>query len=285
MQEPLLFGIVSDVQYSEIPSNSDPEKRPSDLGIQKLTGAIEDFNTLPLQFVVNLGDLIDRDSRSFGPITDIMKASKAPVWYALGNHDFCGPDYDYGHAEEAFTALGLTEQTKYYFKDIGDWRFILLDTCDLGILEYREGTKGYETGRQYIEAQKAAGAINAEGWNGGLGNEQIAWMLATIDDATAQGKKVIVFGHHGIYPKHPDSLLNDEEVLELLADKPAVKAFINGHNHDGAYGEYKGLPCWTIEGMMDYRDKTAYATAELFDDKLVIHGFGRVASRTISFRS
>ena len=77
-------------------------------------------------------------------------------------------------------------------------------------------------------------------------------------------------------------MLNYDVVLDLLHGQENVKAFINGHNHDGDYGIKDGVHYWTIEGMMDFKDKTAYAIVDVYPDKLETLGFGRVESRTIS---
>jgi 3',5'-cyclic AMP phosphodiesterase CpdA len=283
MKNCVTFGVISDVQYSDLETHN-PEKRPATLGIRKLTEAVSELNKLPLDFVLNLGDLIDRDARCFAPILAVVNTLKVPVWHALGNHDFCGPQYDYGHKEEALTALGLTDDKRYYFRDFGLWRFIILDTNEVGTIEYSPGTIEWKIGQQYIEKNKAEGKINCLPWDGGIGKLQLEWLVRTIDDAASHGLKVIVCGHHGIYPEHSDNLLNDQELLKLLTNKPIVKAYINGHNHDGNYGLHKGLPCWNIEGMLDFTDKTAYAYVELFDSKMVIHGYGRTNSRIIALR-
>ena len=47
---------------------------------------------------------------------------------------------------------------------------------------------------------KAKGAINAQTWNGSLGDEQFAWLEATIKKAQAASEKVIVMGHYPVYP-------------------------------------------------------------------------------------
>ena len=154
----------------------------------------------------------------------------------------------------------------------------------MGVIEYPPGTAEWEAGQQYIEKNKAEGKINCLPWDGGIGKSQLEWLVQTINDAKSHGLQVIVCGHHGIYPEHYDNLLNDQELLKLLAEESIVKAYINGHNHDGNYGLYKRLPCWTIEGMLDFADKTAYAYVELYDSKMVIHGYGRTYSRTVTLR-
>lgn len=282
MQPIITFGVISDVQYSSIPTNN--PQRPAPLGIKKLSAALAQLNAMPLDFVINLGDLIDRGTDNFSPILEVMDTSRAPVWHALGNHDFCGPDYDYGHKQETLAAFHFTDDSKYYYRDLKGWRFIILDTNEVGTIESQPGTKEWQEGRQLLETMGSQNKINAKEWNGALSQSQLRWLGSTIQKAEEQGLSVVVLGHHGIYPDHPENLLNDDELRDFLAARPAVKAYINGHNHAGNFGIYKDLPCWNIEGMMDFPDQTAYACVELFPDKLVVHGYGRVAPREIAFR-
>ena len=277
------FGIIADVQYSSLNTHN-PDVRPAPQGIKKVSDAISILNKLDLDFVINLGDLIDRDAQNFPKILEAINASRAPVWHMLGNHDFCGPEYDYGHKKEALSALNLSDQTRYYFKDIEPYRFMMLDTNELGTIEQLPGSPEWVAGQNYLNDMKAKGKLNAEPWNGGVGKTQIKWLTKAIEDAQDQQLSCIVFGHHPIYPKHRENLLNEQQIANLLSSYPSVKIYISGHNHHGNFGRYKGLPCWTIEGMMDFKDKTAFADIKIYNNKLVINGHGRVKSRTLDLR-
>jgi nucleoside phosphorylase len=73
-------------------------------------------------------------------------------------------------------------------------------------------------------------------------------------------------------------------VLALLDRHPQVVAWLNGHNHAGAYGEYHGVPCLTLRGMVETADTTAFATARVLADRIVLTGHGREPSRELKFR-
>jgi manganese-dependent ADP-ribose/CDP-alcohol diphosphatase len=280
----LKFGIVSDVQYARQESRY-PAQRPAPLGIKKLGEAVKVFNKYDdLEFIISLGDLIDHDPSNFPPILEVFSEVKFPVWHALGNHDFSGPNNEKGYKAEALAALGVTDDTRYYYKDVGTWRFIILDTNEVGTIEYKKDSPEWVEGQEYRLKLEKAGKINAMSWNGALSSKQMQWLEDSIDAAAAKDMNCIVFSHHGIYPEHRENALNDEEILALVSAKKNVKAYINGHNHDGNYGLYNGLHCWTIEGMMDFKDKTAYAVATIQDDAINIKGYGRVADRTMKLR-
>lgn len=46
-------------------------------------------------------------------------------------------------------------------------------------------------------------------------------------------------------------LLLLHKVLELIGSYRCVKAWLNGHNHAGAYAEYQGIHFITFNGMVD----------------------------------
>ena len=128
------------------------------------------------------------------------------------------------------------------------------------------------------------GEINGKDCNGALSEDQMTWLFDGIKDAEAKGLKNVLFAHHGIFPKHRLNLFNDVELLEKITKIDSVKAYINGHNHHGDYGVKDGLHCWTIESMLDYEDKTAYATVDVYEDRFEINGRGRVGSKTMKLR-
>ena len=79
------FGIIADVQYCDC----EPEgTRYYRLSTGKLREAMNTFRSDSVKFVVNLGDLIDRDYKSYKPVLDIMDSSGLKVYHLTGNHDY-----------------------------------------------------------------------------------------------------------------------------------------------------------------------------------------------------
>lgn len=272
------IGLIADPQYADLP-NEAPTRFPME-SLGRLHEAVEALNSMNLDATVVLGDFIDRGARNFAPVMKELERLDAPMWPVLGNHDFADDTYSCGHVDEALEALGLTRETRYRYLDMESIRFVFTDTNEDAIIEATPGTTDYERGRAYIDELAAQGVVNAKSWNGAIGEAQMHWLDETIDDAAAHHKEVIVFGHHCIWPEHRENALNAPQIRDLLASKPNVRAYINGHDHDGAYGVYRGLPCVTIEGMVEYEDN-AYAVLDISEDGISIEGFGRVPSRTI----
>ena len=107
-----------------------------------------------------------------------------------------------------------------------------------------------------------------------MGPEQLRWLAKTLADAKAAGEKAIVFCHFPVYPPGEHNLWNDTEVVEILEGNGSVVAYINGHNHNGAYGFKKGIHYLTMKGMVD-TEETSYSVIRVFDDRLEVHGRGR----------
>ena len=81
----LRFGVVADPQYAPIaPSGT----RYYSNSLWKLSAAIKVFNKENLNFVVTLGDIIDRDWGSYAHVLPLYKTLKHPNFFLLGNHDF-----------------------------------------------------------------------------------------------------------------------------------------------------------------------------------------------------
>ena len=72
-QKPIFsFGIISDVQYCDCePAGS----RFYRLSADRLREAVNSFRNNSVDFIVNLGDLIDRDYESFKPVLEILDSS------------------------------------------------------------------------------------------------------------------------------------------------------------------------------------------------------------------
>ena len=270
------IGLVADAQYADI----DPAKtRFYRQSIGKLGTAVEEFNRQDLAFCVHLGDLIDRDWSSFEEITKPLAGLRHPIHHLLGNHDFDVLDE---YKSKISGRLSLPD--RYYRFDTAGFRFVVLNTTDLSTYAYPRDTPESRTATAALQVAKEAKLPQAQPWNGGLGTTQLEWLDRTCADAAAHSLKVILFAHHPVFPVNPHNLWNSAEVLTLLDRHRHVVAWFNGHNHEGNFGVHEGLPCVNLHGMVETADTTAYATAELHADRIILNGKGREPSRELLFR-
>ena len=275
-KELFAIGLVADAQYAEVPDKGSRFYRAS---IGKLGAAVEHFNRSDLAFCVHLGDLIDREWRSFDEITRPLSASRNHWHQLLGNHDF-----DVLDAEKPRVPERLGMKWRYGAFAHGDFRFVVLDTNDVSTYAHPAGgPERAEAERELVRLQ-AAKVQQAKPWNGGIGVKQLAWLDRELGAARSQGQRVIVLAHHPVWPDNDHNVWNAPEVLAVLDRHQHVVAWLNGHNHAGAFGEREGVPFVTLRGMVETAATTAYAIARILPDRLVLEGQGREPSRELKFR-
>jgi manganese-dependent ADP-ribose/CDP-alcohol diphosphatase len=271
--EPLRFGVVTDVQYADADPKGPRIFRGSP---KKLKAAVADFNTMNLDFVINLGDLIDRDFFSFDTMMPIMGTINAPVAHVLGNHD-----YEVADVMKASVPERLGMSTKHYDFVMGNWRFVVLDGNELSLHAHIKDSEVYRKSALLLEELKAQNKHNAKPWNGAMGREQLNWLSSRLAMATKAHQKVIVFCHWPIFPEALDTLWNAEALLEVLESSDCVAAYFNGHHHAGGYGEKKGIHYVTFRGMVDGAERTSYSTVECTSNRIEITGYGDEPSRSL----
>ena len=270
----LRFGVIADPQYAPVPPHGTRYYAHS---LWKVDEAIATLNRHDLAFVVTLGDIIDRHWQSFGDILPIYARSRHPNHFILGNHDY-EVAADYLHAVER--AVGRKDA--HYGFTVPGFRFLVVDGNDVSLFANPEGSAAHARAQAKLAALQAAGAVNAEPWNGGMGDAQKAWLADELAEAEAAGERVVVFGHYPVHPHDRHNMWDDTEFVDLVTASPAVVAYFNGHNHAGNYGERDGTHFVNLKGMVETPDRTAYAIVEIDDDRLHIQGFGLEESRTLA---
>jgi 3',5'-cyclic AMP phosphodiesterase CpdA len=278
--EPLFsFGVIADVQYADSDSNLDMD-RHFRLSIGKLNEAVTEFNQHPLEFIVHLGDLVDHDLENAPPVMDVLAHAQAPVRQVLGNHDFAAEQIPSGYSQvdDVLSALGLAD--RYYSFECPGWRMIVLDTNEVGIIENPPDSPEGRPGAELLDQIRADGRINAKPWNGTIGAEQRKWLSQTVRSATEQGLRSAVLAHHPVFPAHQDNLLDDEETATWLTGLDGLTLWLNGHQHAGGYGWYRGLHDLTFQGMVQAHTN-AYALVTIYPGRMQVTGYGREPSRLL----
>ena len=271
------IGLVADAQYADIDST---EKRFYRQSIARLGEAVEHFNARELPFCVHLGDLIDRQWKSFDAISAVLARSKPHWHHLLGNHDF-----DVLEIEKPRVPGRLAMKERHGSFEHDGFRFVVLDTTDVSTYAHPAGTPERAAAAEALARVEAAKLRQAKSWNGALGAKQLAWFDRVCVEAASAKHRVIVLAHHPVFPDNEHNLWNADEVLAIIDRHPHVVAWLNGHNHAGNYGERNGVPYLTLHGMVETPVKNAFATASIYADRIVIDGHGRVPSREMKFRS
>jgi len=272
------FGVIADPQYADLEPNLTLNRYPAN-SLVKLGEAIEELNRHDLAFVVTLGDIIDREWKSFDAILPVYEALSHPKHFLLGNHDFAIA------SEHLRTVPGRVGMPSAYY-DFGHcgYRFIALDGNEISVFAHPEGDPRRQQAKALMTVLEGAGAPNGQRWNGAIGDTQFDWMAAKLQEAKAAGEKVIVMSHYPVFPDNAHNALDSDRMLALLAEHDHVVAYLNGHNHAGNFGVSDGTYFVNFRGMVDTEDTSAYAIVSVYEDRLEIAGFGREADRTLALR-
>lgn len=272
------FGVIADPQYADLEPNLALNRYPTD-SLLKLRAAIDEFNRHDLAFVVTLGDIIDREWKSFDAVLPVYEALRHPRHFLLGNHDFV-----VGAEHLATVPARVGMPAAYYDFVLSGYRFIALDGNEISVFASPEGDPRRQQAKDMMLALENAGAPNGQRWNGAIGAEQYDWLAAKLTAAKLAGERVIVMNHYPVFPDDAHNALNSDRMLALLAEHDHVVAYLNGHNHAGNFGVSDGTYFVNFKGMVDTQDTSAYAIVSVYEDRLEITGFGRETDRTLPLR-
>jgi len=271
------FGLMADAQYADLDPLGTRYYRAS---LGKLTQAIGHFNGQELDFCVHLGDLIDKNWSSFDEVLKPVSTSRHRIYQLLGNHDFSVLDAQKPRVPDR---MGMPK--RYYAFERAGFRFVALDTTEVSTYAHPEDTPPHRAATVELERLKAAKLPNAQSWNSGVGERQLTWFDDQCREAAAAGQQVIVFAHHPVFPAgNAHNAWDSARILSVVAQHQNVVAWLNGHNHAGAFGVHLGVPFVTMHGMVETSDTNAFAVAAVYADRIVLTGHGREPSRELSFR-
>ena len=271
---PVRIGIFTDCQYC----NCQPDgKRQYKLSLAKLDSCIEMFNSLPLDEVFDLGDMIDHDNGSYDSILPRLKRFVAPLNLVLGNHDYM---IKKKYKEGLISHLGMIDG--YYTVHKGSWSFIILNGDDMSFFapqsNEQKAERNDEIGDLYMNLR-----FNGMPWNGGIGKKQMKWLEEQLETARQEGQKVIILCHFPLFGKEDHLLFNGREVFTLISGYLCVKAYFNGHYHAGGYEEREGVHLVNFKGMVD-TERNTFAAVTLTSDSIIIKGYGRETDRKLKIR-
>lgn len=273
-EKPLFtFGIIADVQYAD---QDHAGTRYYRLSPKKFAEAVDSFNQQQVDFVLNLGDYIDKNLSSYDTLNAIARRMKMPHYHVLGNHEFSVSD------EEKDQVLKKEHlQKPYYSFGRNSWRFIILNGNDVSLYANKKESSNYKEAEVLLQQLKKDGWRQAQSWNGAIGKEQAAWLAKELARAQKKKERVIIANHFPLYPDGATELLwNAREVRTLIERYPPVFAYLNGHVHKSQYFHEKGVHYVSFRGMVEL-DENAYAVVRVFKDHLEIKGYGKEVSRTL----
>lgn len=270
----LRIGLVADIQYADVKTQGTRYYRNS---LGKLKVCVEDFNKQKVQFSLNLGDVIDRNHKDLDSVLPILKQLKKPMYITPGNHDY----KEVTENSLLYAKLGMPAE--YYSFERKGWLFIMLNTNEVSAYSNIQGTWKEKELKAIMDSIAASKGVNGADYNGGISSKQLKWVDSLLAQAQNKHQKVFIFSHHPLDFSRGFTALNNKQILQTIDKYTCVKALFAGHHHTGDFGTHLSIPCITLEGMVETSDKNAYGILELYRDKFVLTGYGRVTSRVFHF--
>ncbi len=268
------IAMISDIQYADAEPFMNRYFRNS---LTKLRSFIHAVHQEQISFVIDLGDVIDRDIASFEKVLPIYDQLKFQRYHVLGNHDF-----QVAEDQKKLIPSILKMPHPYYSFTHANWRFILLDGNDISLHSSLEGTSQRDIAVQWLTHLQHKRALNGNEWNGGIGKTQLNWLENELLEAQKKGQYVIICNHYPVYPPNSHNLWNSQEILDLITSYDIVKAYFSGHNHEGNYGQSHHIHFINVKGMVEDEEGLAYLLLGLYDEELIIKGMGKETNRKLS---
>jgi manganese-dependent ADP-ribose/CDP-alcohol diphosphatase len=266
------FGLIADIQYCDCAPVGTRYYRSS---LAKLEEAIRSLRIDSPAFVIDLGDMIEKDFTSYKAVDGIFDTAGFKIYHLTGNHD-------YSVEPSLKKRLPPLQSSKngYYSFIYANYRLIFLNGNELST--YATNSKSViKDANDYILKLKNEGAINGLDWNGGMRNKQLQWLTNQLNAATKNNEKVFIMCHFPVFPENEHNLLNYKDVLTILKGYNNIIAWFNGHNHAGNYGNFNMIHFITMKGMVETENTNSFALAEVYKNKIRIKGSGTENSQIL----
>ena len=232
---PVRFGVLTDLHSADLPPRGDRYYRAS---LGKLRAAVAAFNAEPLDFAIQLGDLIDEGATPEAELGHLAAAEaayaevRAPRHYVLGNHCV------WTLTKAQFAAHSAARAAPYSF-EVAGWHFVVLDAC------FRADGTPY-------------GARNFTWTDSEIPAAQRDWLAR---DLRAAAGPAVVFVHQRLDVATEYGVKSAAAVREILAASGRVRAVFQGHNHLNERRDLDGIAYVTLEAAIEGAEESSNAFA------------------------
>ena len=184
-------------------------------------------------FVIQLGDIVDQSSVDYlegvrDYVRDVNSLSDHLIYYVIGNHFNQNVNPGFNTINEEFFGLMLQTcpnniENIWSFRGDYPWAY----TFDIG-----DKFRGVNFYRPYAL------------WGSDV--MPVWW----VNEVTDVNMPVIIFTHDRM----------SDEMLDVVSNIPNVVATFKGHDHDGTYEVYNGLPIFGLRGSVMGEDENDYTS-------------------------
>lgn len=269
------FGILADIQYADVDKSGPRDYRNA---LNVANNSVKELNKHDLEFIVHVGDVIDRDYKSFDLPLSILKKAHAPVHYVLGNHEFSIAD-----DEKHKVRKRLNNPRGFYSFTVGEFVFVILDGTEVSTFAHKKGSEPYHAALKVSDNIRSDRGNNAHLWNGGFGKSQIKWFTKQLKKATRENKRILVFCHWPLLPENGKQLWNSDDMLALIRGSNVV-AWIAGHHHPGNYVIHENIHHLTMQSVVEAKTDLSAGIIDVFQSGLHLKYYGDKENIMMQFK-
>ncbi|KAL8140807.1 hypothetical protein V2J09_006828 [Rumex salicifolius] len=303
------FGVISDVQYADIPNGR------SFLGVPRyyrhsilvLQRAVQKWNNIEnVNFAINFGDIVDgfcpkdQSLNTVKKVVSEFEKFNGPVYHMIGNHCL----YNLPR-KDLLPLLKISSHNSgcayYDFSPAPGYRFVVLDGYDVSAIGWpqdhpstAEALKLLNEKNPNSDKNSPDGLVGPDRrflkFNGGVGRKQLDWFDTVLQDATQLNQNVVVCCHLALDPNAGSFsalLWNYNEVTDIIHKYKCVKACLTGHDHKGGYTiDSYGIHHRVFEAALECPPSSnSFGYIEAYEDKLSLIGTDRMHSTEMVFGS
>ncbi len=233
------FAVISDVHY-----NDGTGKGPKADSAKILRGAVQRMNEENPDFVIFLGDNIDKSKEPLlKGFLKTISPIKSPYYIVVGNHDsykYSGLNRErFGQIVSAYNPNQKKYTSNYVFEPSAGIAAIVVDSVSPGMF----GPHGYFT------------------------QDTLSWLDKTLEKN--KNKKVIIFQHVPAFEPVANeraNILNEREYLDVLKKHNNILMVVSGHYHyASAKQDEKGVYHFSVPAL--YEPPYYYGTMTIKYDK------------------
>lgn len=252
----LRVGLMTDLHYADKVARGTRFYRQT---LDKLQEAGERFQQESLNFVVELGDLIDAadsvetEQRYLKTINREFASLCDDRHYVLGNH--CVDTLTKSEFLD-----GVQQRRSYYSFDRQGIHFVVLDAC------FRADGQPY-------------GRKNFQWTDANVPAAELEWLQA---DLQGTDKPTVVFAHQRLDVANNHGVKNQAQVRQILEASGKVLAVFQGHSHQNDLNEIAGIHYCTLVAMVEGSGKVnnGYSVMEISPGGTIrLTGFRKQVSR------
>ncbi|MBL8818164.1 MAG: metallophosphoesterase [Planctomyces sp.] len=241
-EDRLCVGLITDLHHADKSPAGTRHYRET---LGKLAEAATQFEKDKVNFVVELGDLIDAadtvetEQRYLRTIYREYSAISKDRHCVLGNH--CVDTLTKAEFLE-----GVEQTQSYYSFDRGDFHFVILDAC------FRSDGKPY-------------GRKNSLWTDANIPAAEVEWLK---DDLKSTSRKTIVFAHQRLDVSNDHGIRNCPELRTIFEDSGKVLAVFQGHSHQNDLKDIGGIHYCTLVAMVEGSgaENNGYSVMEISKD-------------------